>query len=220
MNSSSHHIRDTTSPLSPQEPTPSPHTPLNGTRLIPPSFPDLGIVQQPQKAAECDPPSFSRPPLPPPLVVQLPTGEDQNRYRGVPSLLPDDNLDPIEDAARLLLIGCDVTSGGGTSLPLPQPGLDPGRDVDDPPGASIVIDPREQAWRRLISRAVPQGELPSLIETLFSDGNATNMVDHLQGGDAQTFIDVIDGVRCQIPYFRGMRRFTFLATFCTTLVRH
>lgn len=47
----------------------------------------------------------------------------------------------------------------------------------------------------MISHAVPQGELPSLIEAIFSDEETINMVECLQGNDAQAFIDVIDEVR-------------------------
>lgn len=52
-----------------------------------------------------------------------------------------------------------------------------------------------QAWRRLVSCAVPQDELLALIETIFLDDEATEMINRLRGGDAQTFIDVMDGVR-------------------------
>ena len=72
MGSSSHRIHDTTSPLSPHQPKPSPlHSPLNGNRLRRRFFYDLEIVQQPQKAAECGSSSLSRLPLAPPLIVQL-----------------------------------------------------------------------------------------------------------------------------------------------------
>jgi len=45
----------------------------------------------------------------------------------------------------------------------------------------------------LISRAVPPDELPSLIETIFSEKEA-NIVYRLRGSDAQTFIDIMDEV--------------------------
>ena len=50
-------------------------------------------------------------------------------------------------------------------------------------------------WQWLFSPTVPQDELPSLIETIFSDEKMTKMIDNLQESDAQAFIDVIDGVR-------------------------
>ena len=53
----------------------------------------------------------------------------------------------------------------------------------------------DQTWQRLISNAVPQDELPSLIETVFSEENIADLVDSLQGEHVQTFIDVIDAVR-------------------------
>ena len=51
----------------------------------------------------------------------------------------------------------------------------------------------------LISGAVPRGERDSLIEAIFSSGNATDMVHHLRGCDVQTFIDVVDEVRYRSP---------------------
>ena len=74
----------------------------------------------------------------------------------------------------------------------PSPSADP-----DPtqhlPGPSIAIDSQEQALQRLIARAVPHHELPSLIEMIFS-GSETDVVDRLKGSDAQAFIDIIDEV--------------------------
>ena len=58
------------------------------------------------------------------------------------------------------------------------------------------VDPHEQALQWFISCAVPKDELPSLIESIFSDEKTTNMVDHLPKSDAQAFINAIDGVCC------------------------
>ena len=63
-----------------------------------------------------------------------------------------------------------------------------------PPDLSIALDPYDQAWQRLISGAVSQDELASLLETIFSSEKVAGMVDCLQGNDVQTFIDVIDAV--------------------------
>ena len=63
-----------------------------------------------------------------------------------------------------------------------------------PPDLSIALDPYDQAWQRLISGAVSQDELASLLETIFSSKKVAGMVDCLQGDDVQTFIDVIDAV--------------------------
>jgi hypothetical protein len=71
--------------------------------------------------------------------------------------------------------------------------LGPTSDADlpsDPP----VLDPSDQSLQRLISRTVPRSELASLIETIFSNKKATDIVDRLQGGDVQTFIDIMDEV--------------------------
>ena len=89
-----------------------------------------------------------------------------------------------------------------TSLPRPSLGLDPPRHLDPP----IAIDSQEQAWQRLITRAVPLDELPSLIETIFS-GRETDVFNRLKGGDAQAFIDIMD----EVPYHtRDFRRTTYL----------
>jgi len=84
-----------------------------------------------------------------------------------------------------------------TPLPPPSPGLDPTQHLPDP---SISIDPQEQAWQRLIARAAPHDELPSLIETILSE-STTNVIDRLSETDAQAFIDVMDEVRRHAHYF-------------------
>jgi len=48
----------------------------------------------------------------------------------------------------------------------------------------------------LISGALSEGELASLIETIFSNRNAIDLAGCLQGSDVQTFVDVVDEVRC------------------------
>ena len=73
-------------------------------------------------------------------------------------------------------------SGGYLMNPAPSP---------DP---SVTLDSYAQAWQRLISGAVPQDELASLIGTILSNEKAIDMVDRLRGNDVQTFIDVIDTV--------------------------
>ena len=65
--------------------------------------------------------------------------------------------------------------------------------MDHPPDPS-ALDPDDQALQHLINRTVPQSELASLIETIFSNKKVADVVDHFQGADAQTFIDVIDEV--------------------------
>jgi hypothetical protein len=67
--------------------------------------------------------------------------------------------------------------------------------MDLPPDTPIVLDSHDQALQLLISRTVPQNELASLIETIFSNKKVTDVVDCLRGGEVQTFIDVIDEVR-------------------------
>ena len=62
-------------------------------------------------------------------------------------------------------------------------------------GPSLVLYPGERALQRLIDEIIPRGEQVSLVETIFSSRRATEMVDYLQGKDAQTFIDAVDEVR-------------------------
>ena len=97
-------------------------------------------------------------------------------------------------------------SNDDTSTLLPSPGLDP----------SIVIDSREKAWQRLIARAVPLDELPSLIETVFS-GKETNIVYRLKGSDAQAFIDIMDEVHHRTPLSPRNVQLTSLSStfFCS-----
>ena len=82
-------------------------------------------------------------------------------------------------------------------LHLPSLDLDPTQYL---PGPSITIDSKEQAWQRLITRAVPRDEFPSLIETVFS-GKKNDLVARLSGSDAQAFVDIMDEVRHHSLYF-------------------
>ena len=101
-------------------------------------------------------------------------------------------MDPdlVEDTAYPTSIGASGIDG---SLMTDSPDLDPALDMDLPPDPPIVPDSRDQTLQLLISRAVPQNELASLIETIFSN-KVADVVGRLQGSDAQTFIDVIDEV--------------------------
>jgi hypothetical protein len=63
-----------------------------------------------------------------------------------------------------------------------------------PSDLSVTLSHYDQAWQRLVSGAVPQDELASLIETIFSSEKVTDRVNRLQGNDIQTFIDVLDAV--------------------------
>jgi hypothetical protein len=100
------------------------------------------------------------------------------------------DADLVEDTAYPTSIGASGIDG---SLMTDSLDLDPTLDMDLPPDPPIVPDSRDQALQLLISGAVPQNELASLIETIFSN-KVTDVVDRLQGSDVQTFIDVIDEV--------------------------
>lgn len=94
--------------------------------------------------------------------------------------------------------------GGRTPSPLPAPPPGPARHANDPPSQSIAVNSHEQAWQRLITLTALKDELPSLIETIVSDSEMANVVDHLRRSDAQVFIDAIDGVGHRPLYFRGI----------------
>ena len=117
-------------------------------------------------------------------------------------MLPDDDSDTVGRAGPPPLTD---RRSSDAPLPLPSLYLEPTPDTDrplDPP-----IDSHEQAMQRLIGGAVPHDELSPLIGTIFS-GRKTHIVDQLRGSDVQTFVDVIDEVRCHTFCFRGASRFT------------
>jgi len=111
----------------------------------------------------------------------------------------DRSPDPVETVAHHALTGHDVTgektiTDDDTSSSLPSPRLDPAQNTNSPLDPSTAVD-WEKTLQRLISPAVPQDKHPSLIEAIFSDRGAIDVIDRLRESDAQTFIDVIDGVR-------------------------
>ena len=68
------------------------------------------------------------------------------------------------------------------------------------PESSAVADPELSACRRLISRAFVPREIISLIEAILTNEAETDIIDDLRGEDAQTFIDLVHGVRLQFPF--------------------
>ena len=50
--------------------------------------------------------------------------------------------------------------------------------------------------QRLVSRSFSQGELPSLLETVFWDREPTDIIQFLQGGDTQALVDML----CEVHY--------------------
>jgi len=73
-----------------------------------------------------------------------------------------------------------------------------GGDLPTLAGSPPTLDP-EEALRYLISSAIPQDDLPSLIEMVFSNEKATDMVGRLQGSNVQTLIDTIYKVCYVLP---------------------
>ena len=79
-----------------------------------------------------------------------------------------------------------------------------------PPDTPLVLNSDKRALlRRLISRAVPEGELVSLIEAIFSGEKVSDIVRCVEKNEAQTFINVIDEVRHNASY-RLSSQFNFL----------
>ena len=68
-------------------------------------------------------------------------------------------------------------------------------------------------WKHLIDRPFTMDERISLITDLFSDRDEIEALKSLSGGDAQSFIDVMD----EVP-FHSRFRYTGLLT-CTQTLR-
>lgn len=129
---------------------------------------------------------------------------ERNRQPNKSSLPPpatnsshDVNFALVEDDAPPVSVGSDgidagLIGGSGFSLPLPP------RDTNNPSDPPLVSESCRRALQRLVNRAVPQDELPSVIETIVSSVKAANVVECLEGGDAQSFIDAISEARHHI----------------------
>ena len=68
---------------------------------------------------------------------------------------------------------------------------------------SFLMCSEEPAWKQSISNTLDRDECISLISRIFLDHNQANMVRHLSGDDAQTFVDVIDEVSSHTILFKG-----------------
>ena len=86
-------------------------------------------------------------------------------------------------------------------------------DTNDPSERSPIPDSDGRALRHLVSCAVPQEELPSVIETVLSNVKAIDVVRRLQGSDAQPFIDMIDEVCHHAILSRRISSLTPVSTF-------
>ena len=93
-------------------------------------------------------------------------------------------------------------------------------DVTDPakleplrsPDPSIHIGVDHPGWERLIRSPLATNERISLISTILTNRDEIEMARHLNSGDAQTFIDVIHGVRS----FFHLQRIDLLLTLTRT----
>ena len=70
---------------------------------------------------------------------------------------------------------------------------------------SLILDTDKRSLvRRLIGRAVSEGEFVSLIEAIFSGRRVSDIVGCVEGNEAQAFIDAMDKVRHHISHLRRM----------------
>ena len=92
-------------------------------------------------------------------------------------------------------------------------------DTNNPSEQSHIPDSDERALQRLVSRAIPEDELLSVIETVVSNVKAIDIVRHLRGSDAQAFIDVIDKARHRTIISLRISSLTPVSTFQFLLVR-
>ena len=126
-----------------------------------------------------------------PLSLSQHVRPDQSSHPApTPSLFLEGSLDLFEDAVSPAVTGTggiDVDESGSPLPPLPGNT----NHVSEP---LLIPDSNGRALQRLVSRDVPQDELPSVIETIISNVKAADIVGCLQENDAQTFIDVMDEV--------------------------
>ena len=97
-----------------------------------------------------------------------------------------DNPGHVEDVAPPS--GIDRDSFGERGPPL----LLLPRDTNYLSGPALISDAGGLALRRLVSRAVPRDEIPSIIETIVSNLKTADIVERLRGNDTQTFADILD----------------------------
>ncbi|KAF9643932.1 kinase-like protein [Thelephora ganbajun] len=152
-------------------------------------------------------------PLPAPALVGATSmlskrdreSEESSSPAPAPSSSLDWNLDVLEDAASLVLAdsGCvdrDCLNESSLSLVLSPV------DTNHPSASPLLLDSDKRALQRLVSRVVSHDELPSLIETIVSNVKAADIVQCLQGSDAQAFIDVIDEALGSLDFAPQTRR--------------
>ena len=126
-----------------------------------------------------------------PETIRLTLGDRQSSEPRLPVPAPNGSLGLVEHAALPALIDSgDVRrrTMNESGLPLPLFPDDTNRPSEPP----LVSGSDRRALQRLVSRAVSQDELSSVIETVLSNVKAADIVKCLQGREAQAFTDVID----------------------------
>ncbi|KAF9787032.1 kinase-like domain-containing protein [Thelephora terrestris] len=145
---------------------------------------------------------------PPVERSQIPTTLEKQHTQEVPASLPETQLGKPtltvsrKDEIEVTMPGVKANSPSVLGLTAPASSrlpVDSGIPSQLQPGdtnrTSKLPEPfkdGQQALQRLVSGSAPRDELSSLIETVVSNVRADAVVDHLQGIDAQTFVDVLD----------------------------
>lgn len=66
------------------------------------------------------------------------------------------------------------------------------------PQSSLLLDFDESACKRLITDVLSKDQVVFLIGRIFTSEDEVKIIGYLRGGEAQTFIDVIDEVRFHV----------------------
>jgi len=88
-------------------------------------------------------------------------------------------------------VGPGIRADRGSTLHQGLYGQDTMDKGPEPSKLADADDTPVPAWKRLISHTLPADERISLIVAIF-DTNEVGQVNHLDGGDAQAFVDVVD----------------------------
>ena len=78
------------------------------------------------------------------------------------------------------------------------------------PTVAVVLECLERVplATTLIARSFSQGELQSLLQTVFGNEESTLLIQRLQGGDTQGLVDILDKVCSHALGFQGIYRIT------------
>jgi len=115
---------------------------------------------------------------------------------------------PTADGAKLPLLSSDIdilnqnAVKASVAPPSGTPSFPPLTHFVQSTDCAYFPNLNTLACGRLIRRAFDLHELPSLIETIFSSKDESDEIHSLLGGDAQTFVDVMNEARYLFVYHR------------------